>query len=835
MGHEIQTAFRPSALYVFVFYVIYWNTPIVLGLSGRALTSDLVMECLEHLDIDCAVIPPSVLEDMSQSQKHISALRRLKLVSWGGGPLAQEAGDTLVQNGVVINNTLNSTEFAPFPVYYQPRLELWQYFIVNPDLLGAEWREVDGSFELVVTRKEKHPGLQGFFYTFPYVNEFSTGDLFKPHPTIPHHWIHHGRSDTVIVFSNGEKLNPVTIEDAVRRHPAVNDALVVGSNRLQPALLLEPLTPRNLGKDTQDLIENVWHLVDGVNQHTVRHGRIERSHIAISKPNKPFQRSGKGTIQRTETLKVYEMEIDQLYKDAERHYLGRADQLDLSSEESLIASFRRIVEACTNGLKIDPEKDFFQSGIDSLQVINMSRRIRAGLSASGFTIGSNQLGPRVIYANPTLRNLAQLVLQMTRSSSREGHLIDQPDDEDNQEVEAMQKLHARYSQNVTKAKPGRPPSLAQNQTVLLTGSTGMLGSYLLDSLAWSPTVKKVVCLNRAQDGGARQQADSMQSRGLSEVYNTKAAFFHADLAEANLGLPLDIYEDLQQEVDCIIHSAWPVNLNLHVNAFEPQIQGVRRIADFSATAKKRMRVIFISSVSTADRWNTERNGPVPETQLQDWHLPSNGYGRSKMVASLILDDAAIAGDFLSATVRVGQVAGSENENSTAEWNRREWFPNLISSSLYLSALPKHLGRLDRVDWMPAERIAQILVDIAGVSGNTSTATDFSNGYFHGVNPATTTWAHLVPAVHQFYSDRIRELISFEDWLERLEQSATEGDDTNTGLRLLDTYRAAASTGMDAAPVIFDMSRTTTISPTMKNSQPISKEMLLRWCAQWNFS
>lgn len=86
-------------------------------------------------------------------------------------------------------------------------------------------------FEQVVVRKDKKPGLQGFFYTFPDDKEYYTKDLYKPHPSLPNHWIYYGRADNIIVFNNGEKLNPITIEEIVTDHPKLKGALVVGTNK----------------------------------------------------------------------------------------------------------------------------------------------------------------------------------------------------------------------------------------------------------------------------------------------------------------------------------------------------------------------------------------------------------------------------------------------------------------------------------------------------------------------------------------------------------------------------------------------------------------------------
>ncbi|KAI1496036.1 hypothetical protein F5X99DRAFT_414492, partial [Biscogniauxia marginata] len=284
----------------------------------------------------------------------------------------------------------------------------------------------------------------------------------------------------------------------------------------------------------------------------------------------------------------------------------------------------------------------------------------------------------------------------------------------------------------------------------------------------------------------------------------------------------------------IIHNAWPVNFNIPVESFEPHLRGVRNIADFATYAAKRVAVVFISSISTGDGWDTSK-GAFPEKRVEDLKLAGLGYGRSKMVGSLILEDASKVGGFEAAIIRVGQIAGPEADAGC--WNKQEWLPSIIASSLYLKALPGDLGTMQRVDWTPCEKIAHLVLEVAGVLQKVP-ASEIS-GYFHGVNPSATSWAELAPAVQEFYGkDRIAELVSFEDWLTRLENSQssdTQALDKNPGVKLIDSYRSMMGAGLAGTePVVFDMTKTKERSPTMKNAQAVTPQMMKHWCEQWGF-
>lgn len=696
---------------------------------------------------------------------------------------------------------------------------MWQWLIYNDDLFGADWRQLDeDSYELVIVRKDKLPGLQGFFYTIMDAQEVSTKDIYKPHPSLPYHWIYHGRADNIIVFSNGEKLNPLTIEETVQGHPQVKGALVVGSNRMQAALLLEPSEPTNGVQEEREFINRVWPLVERANESAVNHGRISRDFIIVSNPNKPFPRSGKGGIQRATVLSLYADEIDRHYEIEEQVSHLEIPPLDTSSEGSLVKSIETILKSDLNVVNFSADMDLFSRGIDSRQVVNMSRWLRTGLNAAGHAADTSSLGPRAIYNNSTPRRLAQYIINNV--VRREG--VAGPEDEERHEIEVMEDLYKRYTPDLSNMS-GRPHPSIENRTIILTGSTGTLGSYLLDQLVRDTNIKMVVCLNRAKDGGIEQQTKSMKDRALADSYSNKAKFYQVDLSQYNFGLHGNVYARLLKETDCVIHSAWPVNFNMPTEAFESHLCGVKNIASFAATTEKRIAVVFLSSVSTFGRWDPS-TGPVLEERHEDWKLPRNGYGRSKMIGSLILEDSARASDFSAATIRLGQIAGPEAEAGV--WSRQEWLPSLIASSLHLSALPMELP--NHVDWIPVERVAKLVCDVANAAPREI------NGYFHGVNQSVTSWAKLAPAVKQFYGSRIKDLVSLKEWVSRLEKSQTDDpkvNDASPGLKIFDTYLAMVQ-DLNVEPAIIDTQRMNHISAAMRETTAVTPELMAHWCAQW---
>lgn len=673
-------------------------------------------------------------------------------------------------------------------------------------------------YHLFFVRKDRHPGAQGVFYTFPELDEYDSKDMFRPHPTLKDHWKYAGRSDTVIVFSNGEKLNPVTTEEIVTAHPELKGVLVVGQDYFQPAMILEPHNHPQSEKEEKELIDRVWPLIAQANKESVAHGRIERDFIMLTTPEKPLLRAGKGTIQRGLSVKLYQDEIEELYKKVESDQQANAPTLDISSESALVESIKQLFTTRLETPELAPDADFFSAGIDSLQVISASRLLTAGLKAAGVKVDHTALAPRVIYSNPNFKALAAYINSLVESGGV------QNTDEAEQAVQTMKAQLEKYTKDLPIANTTKPPPSDDSQTVIVTGTTGALGSYLLNFLIADDKVKKVICLNRSKDGFSKQ-TEVFHSRGLNVDFR-KCEFLQADLSYPDFGVGNEKYNELLGTVDRIIHNAWPVNFNIPLSTFEPHIRGVRHFVDFSAKAAKRVPIIFISSIGTVEFWK----GHVPEAQITDFNVPGGNYGRSKMVSSLILDEAAKVSGVPTASIRVGQIAGSRYEKGL--WNKQEWLPSIIASSVYLGMLPGNMGRFDRVDWMAIEDVANLVLDVAGI--NEPLPVDKISGYFHSVNPKTITWQDLAPVVKDYYGDRIKKIVNSSEWMEALKasQATTTDVNKNPGIKLIDSYESFFFA--DENTIVFDMERTQEYSKTAKNLEPITPELMQNWCRQWNF-
>lgn len=200
-------------------------------------------------------------------------------------------------------------------VQHQTDREDWSYICINPKFNGIEMRPIADVFELVYVRNPAYADYQGVFKAFPHLQEFSMQDLYSPHPIKPHHWKHAGRKDDIIVLRNGWKFNPLVHERMIARHHTVQNALVVGTGRDKPAIIvdLRPEYRTENALELKNLLDSIWPQITRANNLVETYNQLEQRYTIFAKKDKPFEIGLKGAVKRKATVSLYEKEIDELY------------------------------------------------------------------------------------------------------------------------------------------------------------------------------------------------------------------------------------------------------------------------------------------------------------------------------------------------------------------------------------------------------------------------------------------------------------------------------------------------------------------------------------------
>ncbi|KAH7166363.1 male sterility protein-domain-containing protein [Dactylonectria macrodidyma] len=367
-------------------------------------------------------------------------------------------------------------------------------------------------------------------------------------------------------------------------------------------------------------------------------------------------------------------------------------------------------------------------------------------------------------------------------------------------------------------------------TVILTGSTGSLGSYLLDSLTNLSHVRKVYCLNRAEDGHARQK-EVNSTRGLATHWgNSRVEFLRVDLSQLGFGLSREKYCELLRETTHIIHNQWPVNFNWDLSSFEPYIKGVRHLLDFCLDSPREVEFLFISTIGTVSHVNTSK--PVPERPNHKLSPDLGGYSASKHICELIIEEHVKSTNHKTAAIcRVGQIAGPV-EKKNGMWGKQEWLPTIIASSKHIGLLPSDLGSMDEVNWVPVDILSDIILELSfmGVSGASSAIS-----VYHAVNPRSVDWAELAPTVASLVGIESNNIVPWGEWVSALRLSEKSSNlKANPGVKLLDFFESLDAKGHDdmmMPPLATKISSTK--SKTMASLNPVGTEWMALWVKQWD--
>jgi hypothetical protein len=167
-------------------------------------------------------------------------------------------------------------------------------------------------------------------------------------------------------------------------------------------------------------------------------------------------------------------------------------------------------------------------------------------------------------------------------------------------------------------------------------------------------------------------------------------------------------------------------------------------------------------------------------------------------------------------------------------------PQIIVSSAHLGIFPATFPSRDRIDWLPVDKLATILLEILQTVSTTHSATtttqDGPGGaqVFHVVNPHPASWqTDLSPIIAGALGVRA---VEFPEWVSALRASAEEAIasghidlDRNPAIRLLEFYEGAAAA---EAPRMLSSARAEEASLALAKVGPVGEGWLWVWLEQW---
>ncbi|PPQ75729.1 hypothetical protein CVT24_002582 [Panaeolus cyanescens] len=823
-----------NPMYSLAISAIYPPTATTPGSLPVMPTPDNILDHIRRTKSNGIVMVPALIHLWAQDKANLEFLATLSFIISGGAPMPPKTGNLLVKAGVQLTSVYGGTEIGcisvPFSNTEGP--EDWEYTAFD-NSLNIRWDpQGDGTFELQFLACENHhlpiqnmPGEQGY----------ATSDIWVPHPTNPKLWKIVGRKDDVIMHASGEKTVPAPMENVLLTSPYIAAAIYFGRQKDQPGILVELAPSRAVDTTNQaEVIKArnlIWPIVEEANKLAPGFSKVFKELILFSSPGKPLPRSAKGTVMRKAALAAYNDEIEAIYAEVNSSSNTASVQPPEDwSKEKIQPWLLQQLEDLVPGKSFVPTVDLMEQGLDSLGVTILRRRISAGLQAAQLSDIATHITPNVLYQHPSLEKLSTFLSTFIADPASFFSSMNR--------VENVEKMIEKHSHGLD-FRVAESTNSSGKICVLITGTTGSLGAYLLDSFLHNPEVHTVYAYNRPSEKQSLLQRH--QSRfvevGLDEagLRSPKIKFLEGDLNQPRLGLDQAAYDELLENLTVIVHNAWTVNFNLSLSSFESNIAGTRQLIDLARDCRhgSSTRFIFTSSISSAYSWDQTR-GPYPEEVILDARYSVGiGYGESKYVCERILERSGIQGT----TIRIGQISGGQPSGA---WATTDWVPILVKSSVAMGVLPSMSGV---TSWIPMHTISQGILDVA-LSQDITAAYNF-------VHPKPVQWEILIKHVNSALVQQsiVKEQLSvvpFGEWLAKLEVQVSNATsnliERIPAIKLVDFFRglnasisAASATGPvteAAGGPLFATKKAQQISEGIANLPPLSDEDASLWIKYW---
>ncbi|KAJ7619690.1 hypothetical protein FB45DRAFT_931421 [Roridomyces roridus] len=376
------------------------------------------------------------------------------------------------------------------------------------------------------------------------------------------------------------------------------------------------------------------------------------------------------------------------------------------------------------------------------------------------------------------------------------------------------------------ATVNRGPSSVVNtlRAVLVTGTTGALGSHLLADLLSHPEVVRVYALNRRGSTGVdvrERQVAAFAKQGLDValVESEKLVLVVGDLEREDLGLADESINELSNSVSHIIHNAWTVDFYAQLAEFQPHIVGTEHLLRFATRCSSPASFSFISTVGTT-RNASSNISSFPETILPDPSIAvQDGYCESKWISERYVQIFAEKGYLNTNVIRVGMLAGS----ASGVWETTQWPAILVRSGREIGCLPAAGGDCDSADvsWLSLPVAATAIVEMQTPQA--------MNRTLHVVHPEPVHWDTLFRPLAKALGV---PLVPYPEWFARLKAA-----EDVSALKLLDMW----ATGLKPRHNCESMGLTARVSgsagkmfsPTLNGTVPsLGEEDVQRWLAHW---
>ncbi|KAK7430456.1 hypothetical protein QQZ08_002975 [Neonectria magnoliae] len=779
-------------------------------------TAQSIVELVKRTNAKSLMTVPFLLDDVVNNEEAIKVLAGLDFVGTGGAALGAGVGDKLAQGGVKLLNFYGTTESGPLSDTFVPKDNYsWKYFRLRKDV------------NYKVDELDPKDGQRMFRMTvFPYggTEGIEIADQLIRNEQYPEtDFAAIGRDDDVIVLATGEKADPLILETMLSDAPLVKSAIAFGENRFNLGVIVEPARPIADGEEAA-FKESIWPIIAAAGQKMESYSRISSQEVVIVVPSSvTIPRTDKGSIPRKEVYALFEKDINGVYEKLAR---GVEESVEALNLENLEENLKKLVETHSR-LQVSPsdwtvEDSLFDLGLDSLQALQLRRvLITAASKTEAFkdTDVSKMITVEFLYLNSSVREMAVALSQRSDAAGTA-----------TESWSEVKKFVEQYSLTQNANAVEKLPSAPENAVVLLTGSSGSLGSHILANLVRSPNVKHVVVLLRKGKAaappipGQKYDRSGLTARGikLSEEEWSKISSLDVDPTQEQLGLNSMVYGALQENVTQIIHAAWPMNYLIRLPSFQYQFKFLQNLLQLATQGKgdTKRRFVFVSSIAAVAKIGLASGGKlIAESPVEPVAAACGiGYADGKLVCEKILERAAstFSGQLEVTYVRCGQMTGARE---TGVWNSGEQIPMLLRTAQSVGSLPQLQGTLS---WIPVDDAAAVISDMTFSAGIPPIAQ-------HLENPVRQAWSDVIASIGQ-QLNLANAPVPFDNWLDQV--ASAGGEEDAYPIRKLHDFFKHSFRAVACGQVILDTAVARSSSVTLRNSSAVDDATIQGYIRHW---
>ncbi|AXA56314.1 amino acid adenylation domain-containing protein [Pseudomonas thivervalensis] len=289
--------------------------------------------------------------------------------------------------------------------------------------------------------------------------------------------------------------------------------------------------------------------------------------------------------------------------------------------------------------------------------------------------------------------------------------------------------------------------------VVVTGANSFLGVHIVEALlAWGAT--EVACLVRAsaEQSAAERFSQALRDNHLTHLDLDRVSVYAADITQAQLGLPDDVYARIDRTFGALVHNAAHVN---HVLDYESLARdNVEPIFECLRLCEGRSKKIFnfVSTLSASSALDAE--GQVleqPAAETPPIYI-KNGYNLSKWVGERILQRARDRGVWVN-LFRPGNISFNSLTGVCQPHKNRLML--MLKGSIQLGQVPELSLNFDL---MPVDFLARFIAFHAS-------RYQPSQAVFNLHNPQPLSWDAYVASFRD--SGREFSLVSVAEWQRQL--------------------------------------------------------------------